>query len=254
MLLCIDCYLQALSHAVSICPCNLIQSPKTGKNWNISLVFLYKWGNWEIQVWLQSPGSKLVLRYFYFKIYWYNWCTAHKSEVYSRMIWIYMYCKMIPIINKDPSSHMYKKQKCICLQELDFQLSNIPYSSVNCSSHVVYYILSIYLPSSYLSTTFIHFPLSTPPSDNHKSDLLAMNLLKKIPISTAFIIVWLVNLAQYLHSPSVVANERISIFYVLKYMYILENFFSHVGMYIKSYIYPIPFISGHLFPCLGYCK
>ena len=50
---------------------------------------------------------------------------------------------MIPIINKHPPSHRYKKKKVFACDgnSLDFQLSNTPYSSVNCSSRVIYYIL-----------------------------------------------------------------------------------------------------------------
>ena len=79
---------------------------------------------------------------------------------------------MIIIINKHPPSHRYKKTKVYLLVTgtlwtFNFQIYD--YSCVNCSSHVVYYILSIYLPFKFI--TFNISP-SLLPSDNHKSDLL----------------------------------------------------------------------------------
>ena len=91
---------------------------------------------------------------------------------------------------------------------------------------------SIYLPFKFIPFNNLHIfpPLYSLLITQIWS--FTMNLLKKkIPISNS--IYHCLTLFTLLPSQSicVVANERISIFLVLKYMYILENFFSHIDMY-----------------------
>lgn len=141
---------------------------------------------------------------------------------------------MIPIINKDPSSHMYKNKSVfkLVMGTLGLSTFNIPYSSVNCSSHVVYYILSIYLPFKFIPFNNLHTFPSPLPSDNHKSDLLLWICLKKFLYQTAFIIVWLCSLSTVPSQSIRGCKWKNFYFLCLKiYVYILENFFSHVGMY-----------------------